>query len=320
MENLETPIDTYIEKEIKKNIIENDPTTEQIEISKRFLHETSVVTHDMIGNLEKIIKDTPVYGPIDSRRLGKSLGLNLVDGGFMCNFECTYCEYKQEDFEKIQAGGKNKITLRDDEEIVSTLKDWLQNNPEEPIDSITFAGNTEPLLNKDFPEMLQKVVELRDEYRPDTKISLFTNSYKAGEVDLSEIDNAFLKLDAGNQKTFEKLNKARGVTFDEIVKQISNSNAKQMDIETMIVGGEDGNLNEENINDYINVILKINPDKVGLYSILYATPDKGDIKPASDDDLIEIANKITLAFEKEDKKILVEVFKNGNIIGKPRTY
>ncbi len=306
--------------EKEKTLIEKEPTTEQVEEARRFLSEISIVTHDLVGNMEKIIKDVPVYGPVDSRRLGKSLGLNLVDGGFICNFECAYCEYKQEDLNQIASGEKKGIKFRTCEEITKSLNNWLQENPQTHIDSITFAGNTEPLLNKEFAKILSEVLELRDKYRPDTPISLFTNSWHAGEVDLSQIDNAFLKLDAGSQEAFERVNKAKGVKIEGIIEQILKSNAENKVIQTMIVGGKDGNFNEQDIDDYIKALLRIEPEKVGLYSILYASPEKSDIIPVDDDDLMKVAKRIIKAFEKENKKITVEVFKNGEVLGKPRVY
>src|SRR3990167_5920266 len=135
-------------------IVENELSEEQQEEALRYVR-IECFEPGMEGQYHKVIKDVPVYGPVDSRRCGRSLGLNLVDGGFMCDYECAYCEYREEDREQVEKGLKKKVKKRTPEEIGRALETWLQKNPDQPIDSLTFAGNTEPLLNGNFPAILE---------------------------------------------------------------------------------------------------------------------------------------------------------------------
>jgi wyosine [tRNA(Phe)-imidazoG37] synthetase (radical SAM superfamily) len=195
--------------------------------------------------------------------------------------------------------------------MASSLKLWCEANKDTEIDAITFAGNTEPLLHPQFPEILEKVFEIRNLYRPNTNICLFTGSSRAAKFDLSKIDRVLLKLDVGSEEAFQRINHPRGIIFQQIVEQIKSANPKVKDIETMIVGGKNGNNNEKDIQDYIRVLKEICPQQVGLYTILYSTLKDRDIEPVDDEILINIAERVCIAFQEINQPVEVIVYKKG---------
>ena len=123
--------------------------------------------------MSTIIFPSPIFGPIHSRRLGVSLGINLLPpDGKLCSFDCIYCECG------YNADFKAKQPLPTREEVKNALenrlKDMQENGPKPDV--FTFAGNGEPTLHPHFPEIINDTIELRDKYFPDAKVSVLSNS------------------------------------------------------------------------------------------------------------------------------------------------
>ena len=243
------------------------------------------------GTYFKQLKKQPVYGPINSRRLGLSLGINPIQGGFACNWGCVYCQYGIDDLRINQRDKKIRFTEID--EIKTGLEKRLGSN--EHFDSITICGPTEPTLHPYINDIIDLAIEERRIYSPDTPVTLFTNSSRLGGVNLDQLDWVFMKLDAGNEETFQKFNRPRGMHLNYIIEQIQRANPKKRVIQTMIAGGDDGNLNEQNIGDYLGVLKDIRPDEVHLYSLLYSSLPQFDVLPVSRKDLELIAKRIKQA-------------------------
>ena len=141
--------------------------------------------------------DDIVFGPIFSRRLGSSLGVNLLPSkGKLCNFDCVYCEC-----------GWNKDGIAErifprlaDVEAAMEQKMSKASAEGVPVDSITFSGNGEPTMNPDFPEIIDVTLRLRDKYFPNAKVSVLSNATligrKAVAQALMKVDNPILKIDA----------------------------------------------------------------------------------------------------------------------------
>ena len=239
-----------------------------------------------LGLYQKMIKFTPVYGPVNSRRLGHSLGINPVKGGFLCNLACNYCEYSDES----KTANKKKISFYELSEIEDALDKRLKTNVE--IDSLTLSGPTEPTLHPHFDELANLVAQKRDQYCPDAKMSLFTNGYRVSTLELSYFDNVFLKLDVGSEEAFKRFNEAKDITFNRVINQIKQANVDQKIIQSMIVAGVDGNYNSKDIEDYLKVLKEIEPDTVGLYSILYQWESSVDLTPVSKEELSDFAKRI----------------------------
>ena len=125
------------------------------------------------------------------------------------------------------------------------------------------------------------VVQKRDQYRTDAKMSLFTNGYRVGMLELSYFDNVFLKLDVGSEEAFNRFNGAKDITLGRVIDQIKQADVDQKIIQSMMVAGVDGNYNSKDIEDYLKVLKEIQPDTVGLYSILYQGDSSVDLTPVS---------------------------------------
>ena len=157
-----------------------------------------------------------VYGPIRSRRLGVSLGINLMPiAAKLCTFDCVYCEC-----------GWNQSVLHPSlptrEEVRAALESQLS-AAIEPIDVITFSGNGEPTLHPDFLGIIQDTCALRDQYCPKAKVSVLSNSTQLGRTDVIEAlrlcDNRILKLDSAIDATMHLIDKP--VNAQLTVKQIA---------------------------------------------------------------------------------------------------
>ncbi len=164
--------------------------------------------------------DELIFGPVYSRRLGVSLGINLLptDNKY-CNFNCIYCECG---WTKSAKDIKIVLPKRDNfkEKLVQKLIS-LQGTVNEP-DAITFAGNGEPTIHPKFAEIIDDTIEARDKYAPKASISILSNAsmlHKKSVVDaLKKVDKNILKLDSGIEETFNRINQAKsGISLDRIV-------------------------------------------------------------------------------------------------------
>ena len=145
-----------------------------------------------------------IYGPVNSRRYGKSLGINLMPTEKkLCSFNCVYCHYGTTKRCTMNIE-QYKDELPELDKVVNTLERKLKTDLE--LDLITFSGNGEPTLYPQFGELVKAVVELRGKYRPNAKVALLSNStgliYDDVVESLDMIDLPILKLDAGNEDTF----------------------------------------------------------------------------------------------------------------------
>ena len=156
--------------------------------------------------------DEIVFGPIFSRRLGSSLGVNLLPSvGKLCNFDCVYCECGWNKDGAVE--GRRFPELQD---VELALRTKLQKAASEgvPVDSITFSGNGEPTMHPDFAKIIDITLRLRDEFFPQAKVSVLSNATLLGREDVSQalrrVDNPILKIDASTQELVQKINKPVG--------------------------------------------------------------------------------------------------------------
>tara|TARA_Y100000310_G_scaffold330589_1_gene402508 strand:+ start:346 stop:1197 length:852 start_codon:yes stop_codon:yes gene_type:complete len=224
-------------------------------------------TPDRAGEYQKKMKEGPVYGPISSRREGSSLGINPIQGGFACNWDCVYCQYGEEDISQIREG-KGKIRFTRLEEIEGGLVERL--NSGEHFDALSICGPTEPTLHPGINDVIYLVNTMRDKYNPSLKTVLFTNTAKIMDTDTTGLDQVLMKLDAGNPETFNRISRPRGMTYDVLMGNLINAPVKEKIIQSMIVGGKDGNYNIQDVSDYIERLKEINPQEVQLYTLMYS--------------------------------------------------
>ncbi len=232
----------------------------------------------------KRMKSGLIYGPITSRRSGVSLGINPVKGGFLCNFDCVYCQYGNE------SNQKGKFSKPD--EIKKALEETLRKliKSKEKIDSLTICGPTEPLLNPKIKEITQVVIDLRNKYLPDVEIDLFTNA--SMPIIIPKIDKVFLKYDAYFNETERPKNK---MTKSDVIQNIIRANAPRI-IQSMWFKGKLGNCYNNCVKEYIldikNISKKCPIELLQIYTILYI-PSTDKIVPCSEKELNGLAKKIT---------------------------
>lgn len=242
--------------------------------------------------------DKIIFGPVKSRRLGVSLGINLlpVDEKF-CNFNCIYCECGWSKEIKEQ-----NIVFHDAELVVETLEMKLDemklNN--EPLDVITYAGNGEPTLHPKFDFIIEETIRLRNEFFPKAKIAVLSNAttlHNAKKVAaLKLIDQNILKLDSAFIETINLLNAPQGkYDLNKLIKQFISFEGNLI-IQTMFVKGTYNQQTVDNstdleVNAWLQLIEKVKPKQVMIYTIARDTP-VDTLEKVSMERLNEIAEKV----------------------------
>ena len=242
--------------------------------------------------------DELIFGPVHSRRLGVSLGINLLptDNKY-CNFNCIYCECG---WTEKKPGKKIKLPKKDNyrEKLEKKLKE-LQGTVNEP-DSITFAGNGEPTIHPKFAEIIDDTIEARNKYAPKAVISILSNAsmlHKKNVVDaLKKVDQPILKLDSAIADTFDAINQAQGsLSLDKIMDGLLSFDGKLI-IQTLFLRGEYNgkiidNTTDIEIDAWITALKMIHPEHVMIYPIDRGTPAK-DLEKISEDELNSIAERL----------------------------
>jgi wyosine [tRNA(Phe)-imidazoG37] synthetase (radical SAM superfamily) len=232
-----------------------------------------------------------LYGPIDSRRLGKSLGINLMPTNYkLCSFNCVYCHYG---WTKVHANDVAccKTDLPHFDDVVTAVEEALVSKMQ--FDYLTFSGNGEPTLYPEFASLVSALVELRDKHRPYLKIALLSNSTglenSRVRASIEYIDLPVFKLDAGTRDVFERLNRpAKGVKFETLVKRLQS--LKGIFIQTVMVHGSPDNAGQDQLEKYFQHIQGIKPETVHVYSIDRPVPNQ-NIKRILPQELEEIARQ-----------------------------
>lgn len=221
----------------------------------------------MSGNIRRLQNDI-IYGPIQSRRLGRSLGVNVLPTEKkVCSFDCVYCQYGW----TCCQDGSDPATgqrLPTDEEISRALEKSLKSGIE--VDVITLAGNGEPTLHPQFREISQVVKAVRDRLAPAVKTCILSNSstvnFESVREGLFLIDRKIMKLDAGTEETFRKVNRPRGgLALDKIVEILAGF--ENVEIQALFFAGEVCNSSEEDIRCWLEALKKIGPVRVQVYSL-----------------------------------------------------
>ncbi len=231
--------------------------------------------------MSTVIYDSPVFGPIHSRRLGISLGINLLPkGGKVCSFDCIYCECGLNEERRT----KNPLPTAD--EVVDGLKEKLQELRQEGIvpDVLTFAGNGEPTLHPHFPEIVNRVREVRDRLCPSAKMSILSNATQIRRPEIREalmlFDNNILKLDTVSPIYIYNVDRPQGhYDVEEQIACLALFQGKCI-IQTMLMRGEYNGHNLDNTGDeyivpYLEALARIKPRAVMLYTLDRETPVKG---------------------------------------------
>ena len=247
-------------------------------------------------NMATFLFDSIVFGPIRSRRLGASLGINLLPvTSKVCSFDCIYCECGWTDKkEKGRLPARIEVKKYLEEKLVDMLK--KQNS----LDVITFAGNGEPTLHPNFAEIIDDSIGLRNKYFPWAKIAVLSNSTMLNKPQvveaLKKVDQNILKLDSAFDSTVQLLNQPR-VKFSvkELVENLKSLEGNLI-IQTLFLRGElDGktidNTTNVEVDGWLELVKAICPKEVMVYTIARDTPAKG-LEKVSAKDLKAIAAKV----------------------------
>jgi len=251
--------------------------------------------------MQTVLFHETVFGPIHSRRLGTSLGVNLspVDGK-VCSFDCLYCEAG------YNAQGPGKAGLPTRCEVARLLEAKLRTMHEEGLrpDVITFSGNGEPTLHPDFPGIVDDTLRLRDAYCPEAKVSVLTNSTQLHRTDIVEAlrrtDNPILKLDSAIESTMRALDRpaAAAFTVEHVVDKLAEFGPKAI-VQTLLTRGSHGrqhidNTTAEEIDALIGAYRRIAPREIMLYTIDRRTPEQS-LQRIARDELDKAAARVVAA-------------------------
>ena len=245
-----------------------------------------------------------IFGPIHSRRLGISLGVNLLPvDGKLCSFDCVYCECG------YNAQGVGKSGLPSSDRVEEELKSRLQSMHEagEKLDVITFAGNGEPTLHPEFEKIIDTTLYLRDHYYPEAKISVLSNATRIHDESvfraLNRVDNNILKLDSLRPETVVLIDNPNDPHFDvnKVVDNLKRFSGNVI-IQTMFLRGwHDGkridNTVEEELKPWLEALQRVSPRSVMVYTIDRKTPEES-LEKVSREELEQIADRArALGFE-----------------------
>lgn len=247
-----------------------------------------------------VIYPSPIFGPVHSRRLGVSLGINLLPAdGKVCSFDCIYCECG------FNADHRAKKPMPTREEVKDALEAKLQNmqaNGPAP-DVLTFAGNGEPTMHPHFPEIIADTLELRDKYFPQAKVSVLSNATMITKPTvreaLAKVDNNILKLDTIDMDYIHLTDRPVGKYSVENIIENMKAFEGQCIIQTMFMKGTYLGKDVDNTSDnfvlpWLEQVIDIAPRQVMIYTIDRETPAH-DLKKATHEELDRIGELVRQA-------------------------
>lgn len=240
-----------------------------------------------------------VFGPVKSRRLGVSLGINLMPGNMkICNFNCIYCECG---WTKEPAGSPGEMPGRDavSNALELKLKEMLADNRKPDV--ITFAGNGEPTLHPDFIKIIDDSIDLRNRYFPEARIAVLSNATTISDNEirnaLNRIEMNILKLDSVNNETVFIHNQPMGkYDVKNVIENLTKFNGKLI-IQTLFLRGSFNNKPIDNttqaeLDGWLNALKVIKPQEVMIYTISRDTPLGDQLKKVPREELNSIAAKV----------------------------
>lgn len=234
-----------------------------------------------------MLREETVFGPIFSRRLGSSLGINLLpEKGKICNFDCIYCECGW------NRDGLGDTVLPTAEKVRTDLERMLKKLAAEktPVDSITFSGDGEPTLNPEFPQIIDDTLRLRDQYYPQAKVSVLSNATRVHIPEvfaaLRRVDNPIMKIDAPTNNLAARINNpAPGYDVQRVIEALKQFQGDFV-LQTCMLRVESGERRAENGLDFdssrpevifpmMDIVRLLKPREWMVYTIDRPTPMQG---------------------------------------------
>lgn len=221
-----------------------------------------------------MLREETVFGPIFSRRLGTSLGINLLpEKGKFCNFDCIYCECGW------NRDGRNDTKLPSAEKVRHDLSNKLQDLYADgvKVDSITFSGDGEPTLNPEFPQIIDYTLALRDRYAASAKVSVLSNATRVHIPEvfaaLSKVDNPIMKIDAPTNELVAKINNpAPGYDVQRVVEALKQFEGNFILQWCLLRSPEFDSSKPEVVLPMLDIIRTLRPREVMAYTIDRPTP------------------------------------------------
>ncbi len=227
-----------------------------------------------------MLREDTVFGPIHSRRLGSSLGINLLPReGKICNFDCIYCECGW------NRDGRLDSRIPSAAEVRTALETHLRDlrDAGASIDSITFSGDGEPTLNPEFPAIIDDTLKLRDRYFPGTGVSVLSNATRVHVPEifaaLRRVDNPIMKIDAPSDSLAARINRpAPGYSLQRVIGALRGFNGDFI-LQTMFLRSPGFDSSSPEVLDGWKAIVRdLHPREIMVYTINRPTPEKDLVK------------------------------------------
>ena len=244
-----------------------------------------------------ILYPSPIFGPIHSRRLGTSLGINLLPAdGKCCTFDCIYCEcgFNTDRIPHQKLPSRQQVKTALEAQLIK-----MQAEGTAP-DVLTFAGNGEPTLHPQFPQIIDDTIALRNHYFPQAKVSVLTNATQTHRQPifdaLTKIDNNICKLDTTSADYITRIDRPHtDYDVQKIIQQLKKFGSRCI-IQTIFIKGKHQNQSVDNtsntyVQPWLNTLSQIQPREVMIYTIDRETPAH-DLKKATPQELQAISQQV----------------------------
>ncbi len=226
-----------------------------------------------------MIREETVFGPIYSRRLGTSLGINLLpEKGKICNFDCIYCECGW------NKDGQNDTVLPTAAKVRADLENMLEHlrRKEVKVDSITFSGDGEPTINPEFPQIIDDTLALRDQLAATAKVSVLSNATRVHIPEvfnaLCKVDNPIMKIDAPTNELVARINKpAPGYDIARVVEALKQFQGNFI-LQTCMLRSKEYDFDSsrpEVLEGWMAIVRELRPREIMVYTIDRPTPAEG---------------------------------------------
>lgn len=245
-----------------------------------------------------IYRSEIIYGPVDSRRLGRSLGINLSPlDRKVCSFDCVYCSGGPTRLKTLEVKPEETFSLDYIGKEIERGFDYHKQNGT-PIDYISIVGATEPTIHPEFPEFVSLLFSLLNQYFPGKQTAVFTNSTNLGKEKirdaLQRFHRRFFKLDAGDEETFQRVNRsAENIGLTDIVRNLTG--IQNVELSVGAIDNSNGNYQSLRSDAFIDIVKNIQPVRIYIYDMDRPAPMKDGFKMmrTSEERLIQLADDLS---------------------------